>query len=138
MHTKQNKNKTKQNKTKKQVSKQKKTNKTIHTHKQTKQKQKQKQKFSNMHTGLQAQDIFPTVLFVVVWYGRDRENLPSGYKSVFFEWMGWDGWDGMDGMDGGTSTNFALTYVLDTKIQSDFSQFCPFQTDFSQFCHFQR
>ena len=97
MHTKQ--NKTKQNKTKKQVRKQKKTNKTIHTHKQT--KQKQKQKFSNMHTGLQAQDIFPTVLFVVVWDGRDGENLPSGYKPVFFEWDGMDGMDGMgwDGME---------------------------------------
>jgi len=99
-----------------------------------------------MHTGLQAQDISPIILFVVVWYGRDGENLPSGYNPVFFGWDGWDGWDGMgwmgwdgmDGMGGGTSTNFALTYVLDTKFQSDFSQFCPFQTDFSQFCHFQR
>ena len=81
------------------------------------------------------QIIFPTVLFVVVWDGRDGENLPSGYKPVFF---GWDGMDGMGWMGGGTSTNFALTYVLDTKFQSDFSQFCPFQTDFSQFCHFQR
>jgi hypothetical protein len=91
--------------------------------------------------------IFPAVLFVAVWDGRDRENLPSGYKSdltmavatsirVFKNQIFWvvgGGW-----MDGGTSTNFALTYVLDTKIQSDFSQFCPFQTDFSQFCHFQR
>ena len=87
------------------------------------------------------QIISPTILFLVVSYGRDRENLPSGYKPVFFGWMGWMddmGWDGWDGWDGGTSTNFALTYVLDTKIQSDFSQFCPFQTDFSQFCHFQR
>ena len=83
-----------------------------------------------MHTGLQAHDIFPTILFVAVWDGRDGENLPSGYKPVFFEWdgmgwMGWDGWmDGWMGWDGGTSTNFALTYVLDTKFQSDFSQFC--------------
>ena len=47
-----------------------------------------------MHAGLQAQDIFPTVLFVVVWDGRDGENLPSGYKSDFLmdgEWMV-DGW----------------------------------------------
>ena len=47
-----------------------------------------------MHTGLQAQDIFPTVLFVAVCDGRDGENIPSGYKPVFFEWMGWMGWDG--------------------------------------------
>ena len=50
-----------------------------------------------MHTGLQAQDIFPTVLFVVVWDGRDGENLPSGYKPVFFGWVdGWMGWDGTE------------------------------------------
>ena len=39
------------------------------------------------------QDIF---LFVAVWDGRDRKNLPSGYKPVFFGWMGWMGWDGME------------------------------------------
>ena len=47
--------------------------------------------------------------------------------------MGWDGW-----MGGGTSTNFALTNVLNTKFQSDFSQLCPFQSDFSQLYHFQK
>ena len=31
------------------------------------------------------QIIFPTVLFVVVWDGRDGENLPSGYKPDFFD-----------------------------------------------------
>ena len=51
---------------------------------------------------LQAQDISSTVLFVVVWHGRDGENLPTGYNPVFFGWDGWDGWVGwMDGwMDG--------------------------------------
>ena len=36
-----------------------------------------------MHTGLQAQDISPTILFVPVWDGRDGENLPTGYKPDF-------------------------------------------------------
>ena len=96
----------------------------------TKQKLTQRKQISDdnnvsvcsSRTTKQAHDIFPTILFVAVWDGRDGENLPSGYKAVFFAWDGMDGW-----MDGGTSTNFALTYVLDTKFQSDFSQFCSFR-----------
>ena len=41
--------------------------------------------------------IFPTVLFVVVWHGRDGENLPTGYNPVFFGWDGMDGWMGWMG-----------------------------------------
>ena len=61
-----------------------------------------------MHTVLQAQDISPTILFAV-WDGRDGENLPIEYKSVFFDW--WSGEEWGVGSGGGTNKNFALTYV---------------------------
>ena len=53
------------------------------------------------------QIIFPTILFLVVSFGRDGENLPSGYKSDFLSVV----WSGVWWSGGGMNKNFALTYV---------------------------